>query len=306
MCEHNNNNSCSRPGEDDYELLPNSPVHVNMMAGALAGITEHALIYPIDAVKTRMQTQPAGLHSGISSTIARVTHSEGAAALWRGVNSVVMGAGPAHALSFAIYEHFKTVFGVDEQGNRVFESAAAGACATIAHDGLMTPFDVIKQRMQLQSGSRFANSLACARQILRSEGLRAFYMSYPTTLTMNIPYHSVHFSAYEHFKKALNPSKQYDPVSHCLAGGIAGGLAAAVTAPLDVVKTLLQTRGVNDDVRVRTNVNGFKDASKFIYQNYGLKGFLRGVGPRVLTHVPATAISWTTYEFLKMAILGSA
>ncbi|KAI8835042.1 mitochondrial carrier domain-containing protein [Chytriomyces cf. hyalinus JEL632] len=290
----------------EYAALPNSPIHVNMMAGALAGITEHAVCFPLDSVKTRMQmlaTQPQTIYMSIRDTIARVTTSEGATALWRGVNSMIMGAGPAHALSFAMYEHFKSVFGADLPGNRVLETAAAGACATIAHDGLLTPFDVVKQRMQLPCGSRFSNTFACAKYIFRTEGLRAFYVSYPTTLTMNIPYHMVHFSAYESFKKALNPAGGYDPMSHCLAGGMAGGIAAAFTTPLDVVKTVLQTRGVSQDAAVR-KVEGFRDAARLVWTNGGgMKAFVRGLGPRVMTHVPATAISWTTYEFLKMAIV---
>ena len=39
-------------GENEYESLPsnfNSKVH--MMAGAMAGIMEHGLMYPIDSVK---------------------------------------------------------------------------------------------------------------------------------------------------------------------------------------------------------------------------------------------------------------
>ncbi|ORY43455.1 putative MRS4-protein of the mitochondrial carrier family, partial [Rhizoclosmatium globosum] len=294
---------CNHDDEFDYESIPAAPMHVNMACGALAGITEHALMHPMDAVKTRMQTQPTVAYSSISTTLSRIASKEGAASLWRGVSSVVAGAGPAHALSFAIYEHFKVVFGVDEDGNRVLESAAAGACATIAHDGLMTPFDVIKQRMQLQSGARFANTAACAKYLLRTEGLRAFYVSYPTTLTMNIPYHSVHFSAYEYFKKSFNPQGGYDPLSHCMAGGLAGGMAAAITTPLDVVKTLLQTRGVSEDAAVR-KVNGFSDAAKLVYQRGGVKGFFRGFQPRILTHMPAAAISWSTYEFLKMTVLG--
>ncbi|KAJ3062745.1 Fe(2+) transporter [Podochytrium sp. JEL0797] len=289
--------------DDEYETLPRSPMHVNMMAGALAGITEHAVIFPMDAVKTRMQTQPQGIYSSISSTITRVTTSEGATALWRGVNSVIVGAGPAHALSFGLYEYCKTIFGVDQPGNRVLQSAAAGACATIAHDGLMTPFDVVKQRMQLSSGSKFANTLSCAKTILRTEGLRAFYLSYPTTLTMNVPYHSIHFSAYEHFKKTLNPAGGYDPLSHCLAGGMAGGMAAAATTPLDCIKTLLQTRGVSEDAMIR-KAGGFRDAAKILYRRGGVGAFFRGFQPRVLTHMPAAAISWSTYEFLKMTILG--
>ncbi|KAI8621960.1 carrier protein [Chytriomyces sp. MP71] len=292
--------------ECEYEALPNSPVHVNMMAGALAGITEHALIFPLDSVKTRMQMVATQTQTqSVRATVARVTSSEGVAALWRGVNSMIMGAGPAHALSFAMYEHFKVRFGADLGGNRVFETAAAGACATMVHDGLMTPFDVVKQRMQVSSGARFVNTISCAKSILRTEGLRAFFVSYPTTLTMNIPYQMIHFSAYESFKKNLNPSGHYDPFSHCIAGGMAGGLAAAATTPLDVIKTVLQTRGVSDDAAVR-RLDGFGSAARLVLKKNGYKGFFRGMAPRVCYHVPATAITWTTYEFLKSVLFAES
>lgn len=38
---------------DDYESLPTNNVGEHMAAGALAGIMEHALMYPIDSVKVR-------------------------------------------------------------------------------------------------------------------------------------------------------------------------------------------------------------------------------------------------------------
>ena len=59
--------------------------------------------------------------------------------LWRGVNSVVMGAGPAHALHFATYEFCKDQF--SDGDNSLVASGAAGACATLDHDSLLNPFD---------------------------------------------------------------------------------------------------------------------------------------------------------------------
>ena len=36
---------------DDYEKLPTSNVRTHMIAGAIAGILEHVLMYPVDSVK---------------------------------------------------------------------------------------------------------------------------------------------------------------------------------------------------------------------------------------------------------------
>lgn len=79
----------------------------------------------------------------LSSTTAKVVQQPPVTLrnLWKGVNSVVLGAGPAHALHFATYEYCKEYFGANASGHHPLASAAAGACATLAHDGLMNPFD---------------------------------------------------------------------------------------------------------------------------------------------------------------------
>ena len=175
--------------------------------------------------------------------------------------------------------------------------AAAGACATIAADGLMNPFDVIKQRLQLH-GSTHKNMLDCAKTVFRNEGLRAFYVSYPTTLSMTIPFQSIHFAAYEYFRHTLNPKGVYDPKTHIISGALAGAMASVATNPLDVVKTLLQTRGSSSEAAIRST-NTMTEAAKIIYTRHGFVGFAKGLVPRLLTNMPSTAIAWTTYEFLK-------
>lgn len=78
-------------------------------------------------------------------------------------------------------------------------------------------------------------------------------------------------------------------MTHVTAGGIAGAVAAAVTTPLDVCKTLLQTRGLSDDAAIR-NARGLGDAFRIIYSRHGLAGFARGMTPRVLTNMPSNAL----------------
>lgn len=39
---------------DDYESLPTTSVGINMTAGAIAGVLEHIVMYPMDSVKVRL------------------------------------------------------------------------------------------------------------------------------------------------------------------------------------------------------------------------------------------------------------
>ncbi|KAK7056192.1 Fe(2+) transporter [Paramarasmius palmivorus] len=290
--------------EPDYESLPpNAGLAVNMLAGALAGISEHAVMFPVDSIKTRMQVfsaSPVAVYSGVGNAFTRIKSTEGMRALWRGVWSVVMGAGPAHAVHFGTLEAVKELMGGNEAGNQWLATSVAGASATTAADALMNPFDVIKQRMQVHK-SEFRSVFTCAQTVYRNEGLAAFYVSYPTTLAISIPFNAIQVTIYEQLKRVLNPSHKYDPSAHMIAGAGAGAVAAALTTPLDVAKTMLQTRGTSTDPEIR-NVSGIRQAFGIIWRKDGLKGFARGLTPRVMTTMPSTALCWLSYEFFKAAI----
>lgn len=141
----------------------------------------------------------SSVYANMSDAFSRITAAEGSRRLWRGVASVILGAGPAHAVYFGTYELAKEMAGGNAGTYSFSATAGAGALATVASDALMNPFDVVKQRMQV-SGSQFDNVAQCFRHVYRHEGLAAFYVSYPTTLTMTVPFTAVQFSCYEFFK----------------------------------------------------------------------------------------------------------
>jgi hypothetical protein len=76
----------------------------------------------------------------------------------------------------------KLQLGVDRKTHAPLATALSGATATIVNDAVMTPGDVIKQRLQLAS-SPYKGISDCIRQTYRAEGFRAFYRSYKTTVT---------------------------------------------------------------------------------------------------------------------------
>lgn len=153
--------------------------------------------------------------------------------------------------------------------------------------------------MQIQNSSKMYRSMVdCAKYIYRNEGIGAFYLSYPTTLSMTVPFTALQFLAYESLSTAMNPTKKYDPVTHCLAGAVAGGFAAGLTTPMDVIKTILQTKGTSTDPAVQ-KINSFAGGCRLLYQREGVRGFFKGVRPRIVTTMPSTAICWSAYEFSK-------
>ncbi|CAG2106322.1 unnamed protein product, partial [Medioppia subpectinata] len=295
-CGHNMEN-------EEYESLPTSDVKIHMTAGAIAGVMEHVVMYPLDSVKTRMQSlypNPKASYRSVPEALYKMVRHEGLLRPIRGVSAVTMGAGPAHALYFSCYEKMKRVLSGSETGaHHPIAQGGAGCLATLLHDAVMNPAEVVKARMQVFN-SPYKSAMNCFLDVYRREGLRAFYRSYMTSISMNIPTQSLHFITYEFMQEMTNSERNYSPKAHMMSGAIAGGFAAAVTTPLDVCKTLLNTQEKQTLKTSKQNsVTGLWNAATTIYMCCGPKGYFQGLQARVLYSMPATAISWSVYELFK-------
>lgn len=276
---------------------------VYLAAGAMAGIGEHCCMYPVDSIKTRMQSlrpHPSAAYNNIPDAFKKIVKTEGARGFVRGINIVAFGAVPAHASYFTSYESSKK-FLTKITGHEDSSVLLAGAVATLCHDAIMNPVEVIKQRCQMY-GSPYKGVVQCARNIFKTEGLFAFYRSFTTSYTMNVPFQCIHFWTYETLKKKLNPNGLYNCKAHLMAGALAGGVAAFSTSPFDVARTLLNTQEkcvLMQCAAEKNRINGMIYAFRTIYNMHGLYGFFRGVRARVYFQMPATGISWLVYEFFK-------
>jgi len=89
--------------------------------------------------------------------------------------------------------------------------------------------------------------------------------------------------------------REFSPLSHCAAGSVAGGLAAAASNSLYVARTRLQTHG---EVGTR-RYKGLQHVLYSIKVEEGYEGLFRGVRARVVVHAPAAAICLSSYAFCK-------
>ena len=147
--------------------------------------------------------------------------------------------------------------------------------------------------------SPYKGAAHCIRTVYNTEGLRAFYRSYTTQLSMNVPFQVIHFISYEFLQDVFNYSRLYDPLSHMLSGAGAGASAAVVTTPLDVAKTLLNTQQQRRTLNQSERIPGLFSAMLKIYKSNGVRGYFRGATARVVYQMPSTAICWSVYEFFK-------
>jgi len=317
-------------------------------------------MFPVDTIKTLMQVRgtnaqllsadgSAAAYRGGMSVVAGHLHSQGGMLrMWRGVQTMFSGCIPAHAAYFSTYEGVKarlstpmpaglgsssssssssvTDAGASSSVNDTMAAGVAVALGTMLHDAIMAPMDCIKQRLQL---GHYGNSVVdCACDIIRKEGLSGLLRAYPTTLLMNMPYALIMGSTNEALRELLNPSGEHSVGTYVAAGAGSGMVAAAVTNPLDVVKTRLQTQHLclapAPDVcpptvssrarsagpscpraaaaecpRAPVAYTGMIQAARALLTEEGPRVFARGMKARVLIHAPSVAICWTTYESVK-------
>ena len=257
-------------------------------------VQEPAVLSATAAVPSN-QSPPLG-----SSTASSVPMMPNYGRLWRGVQTILIGCIPAHALYFSSYEIVKAST-LDSNGHvTTYGSSLAGAAATFSHDLILTPLDTIKQRMQL---GHYQNVSSALHQISLSEGYMALYRSLPITLITNIPYGMIMVTVHEKSKEFFAAPDRPVYQTVLAASSLAGFVAAAATTPLDVLKTRLQTQNLKPTCIGKTDCIKkpltLPQAIRSVYQNEGIAGFFRGMQPRVLAHTPAVAISWTTYEVTK-------
>lgn len=276
--------------------------------------------------------------------------------LWRGVQTILIGCIPAHALYFSTYEMVKACnLDADTGEITTTGSMLAGGTAVVSHDLILSPLDTMKQRLQL--GHYNGSMRAAFVDMIQHEGWHSLYRSFPITLATNVPYGMVMVATNEFCKKQLSSSQQHhhqhqplDTATILVSSSVAGLVASAITTPLDRIKTALQTQqlapacqlgrqycpkqqqllqqqqqmGSNSSFALGSHNNttttirplpsvqnhhpsgvyaNWRQAAAGIWATEGAHGFSRGMVPRVLSHTPAVAISWTTYETAKRYLL---
>jgi len=271
----------------------------------MAGMAVDITLFPIDTLKTRLQS-PAGFW-----------RSGGFRGIYNGIGAVAIGSAPGAALFFSVYEYLKeeinnngdgdtntNKFGLSPMWGHMIAASVGEAAACLVR----VPTEVIKQNMQAAASietaanssnkppttltltETFRKILSQKSTVTNSTASRIFpplqifgglYRGYGITLLREIPFAFIQFPIYEKMKSSwavYQNIPQVNPVQAALCGSISGAIAAAATTPLDVIKTRIMI-GVDGH---GVPYSGAMDVARRTVAEEGSMALFKGVGPRVL------------------------
>lgn len=205
------------------------------------GVGSFCCIYsgaPFDTVKVRLQAQNQGaggraLYKGSFDCLRKTFRAEGLRALYKGSTPALYGSFAENSILFAT-NGVLTRFFSDISGSSlsIFELATIGAVSGIVASTALTPFELIKCRLQVQrtpgpatmSGfggiglpgigvagvgvgvavvppqnlvDLYKGPLDCAMKVMKADGMAGLFNGWGSVVLRDLPYNFVMFGSYE-------------------------------------------------------------------------------------------------------------
>jgi len=267
----------------------------NLIAGGVAGLSVDLMLYPIDTLKTRLQSPQGFLASG------------GFRGVYNGVGAVGVGSSPGSAMFFTIYEGSKPYTtewclqnGRSQSLGHMLSASAGEVCACFVR----VPTEVIKSHMQTNS-KECSTVFNTVKFVMNGGGgggggVSSLYRGFGVTIFREIPFAFIQFPIYERLKSYWGDKmvKKVSAVEAAVCGSIGGAIAAAATTPLDVMKTRMML-GVDAE---GVNYTSMVDTARRIAAKEGVSTFFNGVQPRVMWISIGGFIFFGAFESFKSII----
>lgn len=265
---------------------------------------EACCLQPIDVIKTRLQLDTVGKYHGIVDCGRTVVREEGVRALWKGLTPFATHL----TLKYALRMGSNSVYaGLLRDANGQLSDlrrAAAGLMAGVTEAlVIVTPFEVVKIRLQQQKGCaktglKYKNPINCAATIVREEGILGLWSGATPTMVRNGTNQLCLFWAKNRMDRLLWDKHEGDgrmltPVQSMVSGFSAACLGPVATGPFDVVKTRLMAQGKAGG---RPKYAGLLDALATIPREEGVRALYKGLLPRLMRIPPGQAIVWAVSD----------
>ncbi|XP_010815945.2 mitochondrial S-adenosylmethionine carrier protein isoform X8 [Bos taurus] len=158
----------------------------SLVAGGVAGVSVDLILFPLDTIKTRLQS-PQGFYK-----------AGGFYGVYAGVPSTAIGSFPNAAAFFVTYEYVKWILHTDSSSYLMpVTHMLAASVGEVVACLIRVPSEVVKQRAQVSASS---GTFHIFSNILCQEGIQGLYRGYKSTVLREIPFSLVQFPLWESLK----------------------------------------------------------------------------------------------------------
>lgn len=157
---------------------------------------------------------------------------------------------------------------------------ATGSLAGMVATCCIQPIDMVKVRIQLLAGSaEAAGPVTIASNMMKNEGLSAFYTGLSAGLTRQIVYTGARLGLFDQFTAMVKkPGQPLSFVENAGCALSAGGLAALVGNPADLALIRMQADSMKPAAERAGYTNVFTTMGKIVAAD-GIGGLMAGAGP---------------------------
>ncbi|KAL1915587.1 uncharacterized protein VTP21DRAFT_6711 [Calcarisporiella thermophila] len=251
-----------------------------------------------------------GEMKGTLDGLSKILRHEGVSSLWRGLSPTLVMSVPSTVIYFIGYDYLRDNVRLHTTSPVLHEYAPllSGATARAASAIIISPLELFRTRLQSPQGHHFGfrGVLGGVVAMVQGEGVLSLWRGVAATLWRDVPFSALYWYGYEKTKYLLEQRWRREGETRMfeiafLSGAISGSVAATLTTPFDVVKTLRQVEQngqldlVGTPQRVRTPRRTFK-MMQWVVRERGIRGLWAGLVPRVAKVAPACAVMISSYE----------
>lgn len=273
----------------------------HVFAGICSGMTTSLVTCPLDVIKTRKQNATY-LQHGTWKSLQSMWTKEGLRGMYRGLTPTLVGYIPTYAIYFPLYHLAKQTWPtiLHDAQHPALVHVLSSMSAGVVSSGLTNPLWIIRTRLMTQdlhTKHPYHGIFDAARRIWQNEGLRGMTKGLAAS-SLGVVHTAFYFPIYERLKLTLNHDHPSRIKSHqvLLASTTAKVIASVAAYPHEVLRTRFQTQ-VKDGP-----YHKFLQAISYIYKTEGWKGFYRGLATSLFRSIPATGITFVTFEAVLQAL----
>lgn len=275
--------------------------------------------FPIDAVKTRMQSQYN--FKGYCDCIKKTYRFEGVNGFFRGLKVPIFANAISRSLTILLFLKIKpilndSVYCLEKTKSMIFEgqicflsgAASAGIISvfTCAFDSLKIQSQILKlvqkdfsyglTSSQLQESKQDISIFSTLKKTVKYRGLSGLYSGFKFHFLRDTLSGGIYYSTYELTKLVLNSFQEISlKTSIFVSGGIAGVLGGLVAFPLDTLKSLVNKNLMSDIIRIENGLNSLPSKTNDFQILH--RGVYKGIMATVFRAFIANLIFFTIFEF---------